>query len=794
MLPVAFLILSAAMAPAQEPSHAVAIGPGRLGDAIEQLGRQTGTSIGMRDPALAGLKVGKVSGRLSAGEALERLLRGTGVRARRVAPGTYLIERGPPVAARPPRPKPRPPLAPAPDMGGGKDIIVTASKRDVPLGAYPGGVQIVDGATISDAEAGRGTEAVATRVASLASTHLGPGRNKLFIRGIADSSFVGPTQATVGQYWGNSRISYSAPDPSLRLYDVGRIEVLEGPQGTLYGAGSLGGVLRVVPRAPDLLSPERRAWGGLQFVEHGDAAVDLGGLINVPIVEGSLGLRALAFSTVEGGYIDDRQRGLDDVNRVRTFGARAGLRWDVDGWTIDASGLGQRIAGDDAQYADRDGGGLSRASAFAQPFRNEYWLGELVARKRWGPTELTTATGHSRQYVSEMFEGVAIASAAAPYPIQPLASVPAAAYRQVNRIEMTNWETRLTRHGADGTGWLIALSALRNVARVNRSLGSARVTLTGVRNGVTEVTLYGEGTVRTAPGLTITAGGRLAYSRLSGNVEDADALVAFRANPAARAARIETRLLPSLAIAWKPLEGMTLFGRFQQGFRPGGLAVRRDFIERFEGDRLSTFETGARLTGSEFELTASASWTRWANIQADLIDGYGFPVTANVGDGRVVSAGLAGKWRPVSAFEFDASIYLNASKVTESFTAARLTAEGPIDFRRLPNVADASGRVGANYRTTLGNLDLQAGGYLRYVGQSTLGIGPILGRLQGDYLDSGLDLRVGRGGTMVSLSLTNLLDERGNRFALGTPFLVRDQDQVTPMRPRALRIGFETAF
>ncbi|WP_163278767.1 Plug domain-containing protein, partial [Enterobacter hormaechei] len=74
------------------------------------------------------------------------------------------------------------------------------------------------------------------RVASLASTHLGPGRNKLFIRGIADSSFVGPTQATVGQYWGNSRITYSAPDPDLKLYDIGRVEVLEGPQGTLYGA------------------------------------------------------------------------------------------------------------------------------------------------------------------------------------------------------------------------------------------------------------------------------------------------------------------------------------------------------------------------------------------------------------------------------------------------------------------------------------------------------------------------------------------------------------------------------
>jgi outer membrane receptor protein involved in Fe transport len=72
----------------------------------------------------------------------------------------------------------------------------------------------------------------------LFSTQLGPGRNKLFIRGVADSSFTGPTQATVGQYLGDVRLNYNAPDPDLNLYDIARVEVVEGPQGTLYGAGS----------------------------------------------------------------------------------------------------------------------------------------------------------------------------------------------------------------------------------------------------------------------------------------------------------------------------------------------------------------------------------------------------------------------------------------------------------------------------------------------------------------------------------------------------------------------------
>lgn len=86
---------------------------------------------------------------------------------------------------------------------------------------------------------------------AVASTYLGAGRNKLFIRGIADSSFTGPTCATVGQYFGDLRLSYNAPDPDLRLADLAAVEVLEGPQGTLYGAGSLGGLIRLVPNAPD---------------------------------------------------------------------------------------------------------------------------------------------------------------------------------------------------------------------------------------------------------------------------------------------------------------------------------------------------------------------------------------------------------------------------------------------------------------------------------------------------------------------------------------------------------------
>ncbi|WP_204316545.1 hypothetical protein, partial [Klebsiella pneumoniae] len=83
-----------------------------------------------------------------------------------------------------------------------------------------------------------------------------------------------------------------------------------------------------------------------------------------------------------------------------------------------------------------------------------------------------------------------------------------------------------------------------------------------------------------------------------------------------------------------------------------------------QGDRLSTVEAGARYTESGLSVSANALVTWWTSIQADLIDGYGFPTTANIGDGRVLSLGVAVRWRPLPGLDLDGSIYLNGSKVT----------------------------------------------------------------------------------------------------------------------------------
>lgn len=781
------------------------IAPGTLGPAAIALGRQAGVSIGMSDQSLASIRTPAVKGRISPEAALRRLLAGTGAKALRIGGDGWRIVRARPVAPLPAAAPAPVVAAPSPDEPAA-EIIVTASKRDIPLPRYAGMVEALGDGAFSTAEASAGSATLLARVASLSSTHAGAGRNKLFIRAIADSALAGPTQATTGQYLGDMRLNYAAPDPDLKLYDVGRVEVLEGPQGTLYGAGSLGGIIRIMPNAPNLAEWGGQLSAGLSATQHGDPGGDLSATLNVPIVAETLALRVVGYGVQEGGYIDDASRGKTDVNRTRTFGGRAALRFAPDAdWTIDINGVYQHIDGDDAQYASRSVGRLQRASSVAQPYFSDYLLGNVRIERQWDSLRFVSSTGYVRHELAESYDAT-----------QPGGSP--ALFRQRNRIGIFSTENRLVRDLDNGLGWILGASYLESRSELHRSLtgfgaalaqpevipgvplyGNGRAApATGVRNSVKEATLFGEASFEPFQGLIATIGGRLTNSQLSGEALDPVAALSSSdlARAEAQADRAETVFLPSASLLTDAIPDVTLYARFQQGFRPGGLAVDDQRVRRFQNDRASTMEIGARkgVPGQDvFAASANVAYTDWRNIQADVTDRIGLPTTANIGDGRIYTVEGRVVLRPVPAVTLDGSFIYNDSRLTQPAAFVRaLSYEGR--SLTLPNVANLGGRIAIDYRTSIGNaMALHLNGAARYVGKSRLGVGPILGQTQGDYVDTSLSASLTRGPVQYSLSLTNLLDSDGNRFSLGTPFDLRT-DYYTPLRPRTVRIGVDFAF
>lgn len=806
------LALVCAVAPAYaQHARPIDLANGTLSERVPQLARQAGISISVASEALWRTKVKAVRGMMTPGEALARMLAGTRSRAVQLSATSWRIETAAPATQIVRRRKPAAPEQPLPTVSEGGDqeqIIVTASKMDQSYKDFPGTAHRIGGADINFGGE-RGTDSVLSRLASVASTHLGPGRNKLFIRGIADSSFTGPTQSTVGQYLGDLRLSYNAPDPDLRLYDMKAVEVLEGSQGTLYGAGSLGGIIRMIPNDPDPRGVMLEATAGISATQHGDPGGDIAATINLPFGAGGHALRLTGYAVSDGGYIDNPLRREKDINRTRIAGGRGSVRLDLgDRWTADIGGIYQSTTIDDSQYADRNGDALTRRSQVVEGASADYGMAMLVVRKEWGNLRFQTSSAWVRHSLEERFDATQF-------------NIPSV-FKQHNRTRMWVNETRLWQPIENGFGWVLGFSAIDNSTEQRRAFERTnfRATSTGVTNSITEFTGYGKFSIELRDWLLLSGGGRLTHSRLSGMGRDV--LPVFKlAGADIEAERIETELLPSIELLGHVVPGVTLYARYEEGFRPGGLAIESDFVRQFRNDHIESWEAGARFGSPRDGISASLSVAHafWRDIQADFIDGRGLPSTANIGEGKITSIAGTLAFVPAPGLRIDFNAVYNHSRVTAlTPEVARLSSASTInlpvagsaiglapigtigqfgpgaEFGRIPNVADYAMQANIDYRAPLGRNELRLGAWLKYIGPSRLGIGPVLGDEQGDYLDTGLAARLGNARRGVSLSMTNLFDSKGNRFALGTPFEIGNGGFVTPQRPRTIRIAVDYRY
>lgn len=811
--PLAAIALVASPAALAARPVALAIPAGSVSEAAIAIARATNASIVIADPALGRQAVPAIKGRMDAEAAVRKLARLSGMQAVKVGPGAWrlvaaparrsLLARTRPVrdTAAPRVPAPQPPPEPE-----GAPIIVTASKRDLAFGEVPSQVTLLDGDVLQRGGVG-GTEKIMQRAASVSSTYLGSGRNKLFIRGIADSSFTGPTQATVGQYFGDLRLSYNAPDPDLRLSDMERVEILEGPQGTLYGAGSLGGIIRLVPRAPEPGETSLVVSGGASAIADGEPGGDVHATMNLPLAGEIATLRLNVDAATQGGYIDKPLLGQRNVNRTDILSGRAALRVAIaPDWSADVILLGQDTKAADSQYADRAGARrLDSSAQVTEGSRAQYGQAQLVISGRIGNIRIKSSTGIGAQDLTERYD--ATAPGGAPR-----------LFRQRGQTRMIANETRIWQPVGETIGWVLGSSVIDNRNTLTRGIGPAgqpETASTGVENSVFEITGYGEASYRLMPALTLAAGLRVTTVELGGEGENVPLLIAL-AGRAVTATRRETAYLPSASALLDIGADARAYLRYQEGFRPGGLAVSGDFVRQFSSDHARTIELGGGVGEpgrGDFNLSASLSYTSWSDIQADFIDEGGLPTTANIGDGTIWAASLSGSVRIAPGLRLDAGATINDSEVDvpqffaltplslAGFTnrpppgaeaATRLLAAPRLS--RIPNIARFSGRAGLQWQRDFGNGNaITADGWVSYIGKSRLGIGPELGELQGDYLDSGLIVRFGRENAGLTLTITNLFESEGNRFALGTPFSI-GRAQITPLQPRTIRIGFDTRF
>ena len=281
-------------------------------------------------------------------------------------------------------------------------IYVTATRRSEPLQDVPLSVSVLSQDEL-DAKGVVGYEGLAHSTPGVVLNRASANFNNFTARGIATNGYNAGLQSTVAVYIDELPISANGNstilDPSL--YDVERVEFLRGPQGTLFGSGSLAGALRILTHAPDPNVYEASFLADLGITASGSLRQRYNAMLNVPLAEDTLALRVVGFSRDEGGYIDNLGTGIDDANRLKSWGGRATLLWEPtdrfsaqlrlsrEESTPEDSSLVNPDLGEDRRYSDRPDMFTGRMTNYNATLEYQFDFARLTSSTTWSDYEAT---------------------------------------------------------------------------------------------------------------------------------------------------------------------------------------------------------------------------------------------------------------------------------------------------------------------------------------------------------------------------------------------------------------------
>jgi len=630
---------------------------------------------------------------------------------------------------------------PAPAASEGSEIVVTATKRATTLLEVPFSInaqteediQRLNATTIED---------LSRNVAGLSVQNLGPGQSQVSIRGVSAGQIIRDqpgVKEQVGVYLDESVMSLSLFQPDLDLFDLNRVETLRGPQGTLFGSGSVGGTIRYITNQPELGLVEGQVEANVNLVDGDDWGGHLKGAVNFPIGD-KVAVRAVAYHTEYGGFIDALTPGGvdEDVNNGHRTGGRIAVLFQP---TDDIS-ITPRVV-----YQEVSANGFNRQEVYnlyANPytttrpavtfdereqfllldedFRDETLLADLTAGIGFGGVELTSVTSYIDREILVSRDASALTGSVSVDLGYPAAGV----LLPSNLVDTTDLQTfsqelRLASTGTGPFDWLIG-AFYSEVDRVYAqrlptpgydAFTDARFgagTSAAVANGfplnspynadlpydIEQIAVFGEGTYDFGR-LELTAGARyydfkeerrFTSGGLFSNGDDQTD---------------ETKsdgVSPRLLLSYEASDNITVNLQAAKGFRLGGvndplnegLCSAQDRIDyggfdRYDDETLWNYEAGVKSQFGAVSFNAAAFYTDISNLQ----------VTADAGScsSRVVfnadahTQGLEFEFTARPAEGLDLS--LAGSLIEAEFDETRLKQNGTVlegieEGNRLPSV------------------------------------------------------------------------------------------------------------
>jgi outer membrane receptor protein involved in Fe transport len=621
----------------------------------------------------------------------------------------------------------------------------------------------------------------------------GPGQTQLAIRGITTGlqQDIG-TDSTVGVYIDEIPVSVSQAQPDLKLFDLNRIEVLRGPQGTLYGSGSLGGTIRLITNQPDLIDYSGKAEITGSGTEHGGPNVGINALANLPIIQDELGARITLYGRNNSGWIDDIARDKNGVNEEHTAGGRASFRYQpLKDLNITFSAIFQNSRFGELNAYDPGLGDLKIARAGPETFIDHLQIYNLAATYDFGWSSLVSSSSYTQRRYDYVRDYSALYGATALSPIG-------------YSVEGVTQEIRLSspNRDSDRFKWLIgAFYSHRNDGYdqsipVNGSgpspLGED-VTFAGASDlKVDQSALFGEASYEIVPRLTLTGGLRYYNAH-----EDSSSISQSPVPPPQNLSILAgtqtfngSKSTPKASLSFKLDQGTQIYVQAAEGYRIGGanriiapIPGQPTDPLTFGPDTLWNYELGLKGDWLDHRLnfTAAVFDIEWKDVQIQLTDVAGNAYYTNAGNARSRGGEFQVSALVLPGLRVDA---------TGSWTDARekqaVPNVGAFQGSRLPDVPKFSGSFAMEYDHKIAGMDAFARGDITYTGASHAVFEELP---QGNFFLSSLRTGLDFGRYQVELFIDNIADRRP--VVLNFPF---PYDSVYTVTPRTAGVTLRANF
>lgn len=640
----------------------------------------------------------------------------------------------------------------------GNIIIVTATKRDANLQDIPFSINAQTAEDIQKSGAVT-LEDLSRNVAGLSVQNLGPGQSQVSVRGVSAGQVVRDqpgVKEQVGVYLDESVISLSLFTPDIDLYDLNRVETLRGPQGTLFGSGSVGGTIRYITNQPKIGVMEGSVEANLNLVDGDDIGGHLKGAVNVPMGDNAA-LRAVGYYTRYGGFINAiGPAGKEDVNSGERYGGRLALTFEPsDNLSITPRIVYQKVKADGFNrqeiynlYANeftttRPAVTFDEREQYLllrEAFEDETLIADLKIDVGLGGATLTSVTSYINRDILVSRDASALTGSVS----VDLGFPDAGVLLPSNLLDTTDLETwtQEVRLASDNDGpfqWLVGgfYSKIDRVytqtlptpgydAVTDATLGDG--TADAVRNGfgtdspynaflpydIKQFAIFGEVSYDISDAFTATAGGRYydfkeTRSFVSGGL--------FANGDNRTDSTKSSGFTPRFLLSYDVSDNVTVNAQASKGFRLGGvndplnLPLCSDEDEAlfgafqdYDDETLWNYELGIKTQGRGFTFNAAGFYNDIKNLQVTLDAGTcSSRIVFNVPKAHSMGVEFELGLSPADGLDLNLSGSIIEAEFDSTLPAPLTTATGIRDGNRLPSVPKFQLTASGSYEWPIGD-------------------------------------------------------------------------------------------